>query len=94
MITAPSGAVKRPAYTPDVDYREAVDAVAQRLTHEELAKRLGVSVATLRQAKLPDDANAYRNPPKGWDRVLIQVAEERARYFADLAARLRSEAST
>ena len=49
-----------------MDFREATDGLFARIDHEELAKALGVSVASIRQARLRDDAQAYRQPPGEW----------------------------
>lgn len=45
-------------------FREATESLCAGVSHEELAKALGVSVATIRQARLRPDAAAHRPSPK------------------------------
>ena len=45
-------------------FREAVNALCSSLTHEDVAKALGVSVQTIRQARMKEDSKSYRAPPK------------------------------
>ena len=52
----------------DTEGREGV-------SHERLAKALGVSVATVRQARLNPEAKAHRSPPDQWRRVIAELAE-------------------
>jgi hypothetical protein len=66
--------VKRTAY---MEFREAVDRLGERVTHEQVAEALGVSVASVRQYRLAREAKAHRNPPNGWERVLAKLARER-----------------
>ena len=72
-----------------IDFRTATDDLLAAISHDELAKTLGVSVATVRQARLADDAKAHRNPPEGWERVVFKIAVERSNHFKRLAARFK-----
>ena len=36
-----------------------------------------MSVGAFRQARLSEDAQAHRSPPKRWEDVLVEMAEER-----------------
>jgi hypothetical protein len=47
-------------------FREAVDSLCSALTHEDVAKALGVSVQTIRQARMKEDSKSYREPPNNW----------------------------
>ena len=47
-----------------MNFREAVDALGSSLTHEDVAKALGVSVQTIRQARMKEDSKSYRAPPR------------------------------
>ena len=60
------------------------------ISHDELAKALGCSVATLRQARLAEGTKAHRNPPDGWEKAVAKVAESRSAALAKLASRLKS----
>jgi hypothetical protein len=70
-------------------FREAVDAVCSALTHEDVAKALGVSVQTIRQARMKEDSKSSRAPPQNWERALIRLAENRVLYYRKLMDKLR-----
>lgn len=70
-----------------MDFKKATDELLGGISHEELAKALGVSIPTVRQARLPESAKAHRRPPEGWERVVHRMAKERAKHFERLAAR-------
>jgi len=72
-----------------MDFREATDDLFDRIAHEDLAKALGVSVATIRQARLKPDAEAHRNPPSEWRKAVIRLAEQRAARYRKLVEQLR-----
>ena len=71
-----------------MDFREAIDRLGERVTHEQAARALGVSVASVRQYRLPPEANAHRSAPGGWARALSRLARERARDLSELADEL------
>lgn len=71
-----------------MDFKKATDELFSGITHQELAEALGVSVATIRQARLGKDAKAHRSPPEGWERAALRLAQSREKYFARLAAKL------
>jgi hypothetical protein len=73
-----------------MDFKTATDGLFNRLPQAELAKALGVSVATIRQARL-SDGNGRRSPPLGWEDAVIRLAEQRVAYYRDLVHRLRQE---
>ena len=58
-----------------MNFKEATDRLFDGVHHTKLAEELGVSVATIRQARLGEDAKAHRNPPKEWQRSVIRLAE-------------------
>jgi DNA-binding GntR family transcriptional regulator len=88
MLDKPS-LVKQSAY---MDFKEATDGLFDRISHEELAEALGVSVASIRQARLPPEANAYRAPPKSWQDTVIRLAEKRVFHYRQLIDRVRGKA--
>ena len=49
--------VNRSAY---MDFKKATDDLFAGISHEDLARALGVSVAAIRQARLDPKAKAYR----------------------------------
>jgi len=73
-----------------MNFREATDELFSRIDHETLAKALGVSVAAIRQARLREGARAYRVPPPHWLSAAIDLAEDRAARYAELAENLRN----
>ena len=70
-------------------FREAVDALCSALNHEDVAKALGVSVQTIRQARMKEDSKSSRAPPQNWDRALVRLAENRVVYYGKLIDKLR-----
>jgi hypothetical protein len=82
--------VKRSAYKMSKDFRKATDELFAVISHDDLAKALGCSVATIRQARLDASAKAHRNPPEGWEKVVVKLAEGKAGAMTRLATRLKS----
>jgi len=72
-----------------MDFREATESLCVGLSHEELAKAFGVSVATVRQARLRPNAKAHRRPPERWRAAAIRLAERRVWHFRQLIEQLR-----
>src|SRR5919202_489051 len=79
-------AVNRGAY---MNFRQATDELFAKVDHEDLARALGVSVASIRQARLKEDANAHRSPPGEWRGAVIRLAEEKADRYRRLVDELR-----
>jgi transposase len=71
-----------------MDFREATENLCAGVSHEELAKALGVSVATVRQARLRPDAKAHRSPPGHWKAAVIRLAEKRVSQYRRLLSQL------
>jgi hypothetical protein len=76
-----------------MNFKEATDGLFDRVDHAELAKALGVSVASIRQARLSPTAKAYRQPPNNWENVVIRLAEERVWHYRELIETLRKSRS-
>jgi hypothetical protein len=72
-----------------MNFREAVDALCASLNHEDVAKALKVSVQTVRQARLREDSDAFRAPPKNWKEAIIRLAEARVGRYRNLIERLK-----
>lgn len=68
-----------------MEFREAIDSLGGRVTHEQAAAALGVSVASVRQYRLSPKAKAHRSPPLGWKQVLANLARRRSRELNRLA---------
>ncbi len=75
-----------------MDFKKATDELFERIDHEELAKALGVSVASIRQARLDEASKAHRTAPKGWEGAVLKLAEKEIAHFQRLAAALRNDA--
>lgn len=74
-----------------MDFREAIDRLGERITHEQAARALGVSVASVRQYRLAPEANAHRTAPTGWAKALARLARSRIGELADLADELEAQ---
>jgi hypothetical protein len=72
-----------------MNFREATDGLFDRIDHAQLADALGVSVASIRQARLTPSAKAYREPPKGWEKAGIRLAENQMLHFQRLVAAIK-----
>jgi hypothetical protein len=72
------------------DFRKATDELFAVISHEELAKALGCSVATVRQARLDPAAKAHRNPPADWEKIVSKLAEGQGAHFKKLATKLKT----
>ena len=71
-----------------MDFRKATDELLAGISHQELADTLGVSVATVRQARLEEGAKAHRSAPSGWETKVARLARARSASLARLADRL------
>jgi hypothetical protein len=72
-----------------MNFKEATDVLFERITHEDLARVLGASVAAVRQARLGEGAAAHRNPPNGWEKAVRQLAEDRLKQLAALTKHVK-----
>lgn len=74
-----------------MNFHEATNGLFDRVTHDDLAKALNVSVAAIRQARLSPNANAHRSPPDDWLPTVIRLAEDRVWHYRKLIEALRAE---
>jgi hypothetical protein len=65
-----------------MDFKTATDRVAGCISHTEIAEAAGVSVQTIRQARLDPSAPGHRPPPTNWRSVLAHLARERSKQLA------------
>ena len=77
-----------------MNFKQATDRLFSRVDHQDLAKALGVSVASIRQARLRPDALAHRSPPPEWENALVRLAEERVGHFRELVEEIRGSSKT
>jgi hypothetical protein len=73
-----------------MNFREATNGLFDRVDHQDLADRLGVSVASIRQARLRPEAGAHRAPPQDWRDAVLRLAEERVAHYRKLIEHLRA----
>jgi hypothetical protein len=73
-----------------MNFVEATDVLFAHVRQEELAAAMGISVASIRQARLSRESKAYRTPPVGWEKAVIKLAEQHSKELAVLAKKLRS----
>ena len=57
-----------------MNFKQATDFLFDGVDHEQLARELGVSVASIRQARLKPTANAHRSPPPHWQEAVARLA--------------------
>jgi hypothetical protein len=74
------------------DFKKATDELLAGISHDRLANVLGVSVATVRQARLDPAAKAHRNAPGGWEGVVADLAEIEAERLLRLSKALNKAA--
>jgi hypothetical protein len=77
-----------------MDFKRATEELLDTLSHEELAKSLGVSVPSIRQARLESGARAFRKPPEGWEIKVSRLAQQRAERLLRLSKELQKTKST
>ena len=70
-------------------FRDATDRLRGfGFKHREMAAKLGVSVQSIRQARLDRRSRSYRRPPRGWQKGFAEMATDRARRWRDIACEL------
>jgi hypothetical protein len=74
-----------------MDFRTATDGLFEKIDQKELANQLGVSIASIRQARLRPEAAAHRAPPSGWELAVEKLIERRIARNVNLLERLRRE---
>lgn len=72
-----------------MNFREATDELCTKMDHEDLARAMGVSTQTIRQARTPAGAGAHRSPPDGWEHAVIRLAEKQVWHYRKLIEQLR-----
>lgn len=69
-----------------MDFRTAANIIGRQITTADMAKAVGMSDHSVRQARLIEGAPGYRTPPKEWETALVRLARER---IAELEAIVR-----
>jgi hypothetical protein len=73
-----------------MDFRKATDGLCAKVDHEDVARALGVSLQTIRQARLQPDTKSHRSPPGGWRDAVIRLAEEKVSHYRRLIEELHA----
>jgi len=71
-----------------MDFKKATEELMAGMTRGQIADALGVSEATVRQARLDEAAKAHRNAPDGWEATLAKLARQRSERLRRLAEKL------
>src|SRR3954451_14198617 len=77
-----------------MDFRQATDGLCAKVDHDDVARALGVSLQTIRQARLQRGSNAHRSPPAGWRDAVIRLAEEKVAHYRRLIEKLEASDSS
>lgn len=67
-----------------MNFKQATDALLKSVTLEDLAVELGVSVQSVRQARVTGESVARRPPPVGWEGAVKKIARDKQQYFKKL----------
>lgn len=74
-----------------MDFKTATDRLTDCLSHADIAAAAGVSVQSIRQARLDPSNSNFRAPPADWKRILGKLARERGERWTELAKELEHE---
>ena len=77
-----------------MDFKKATTELIARTGIEDIAKALGRSAASIRQARLPEGAKARRTAPVGWEGPLAALAEREGNRLLRLAKALDKASMT
>ena len=69
-------------------FRDASTKLFKTVSHQDLATKMHVSVASIRQARLNPEAKAHRAPPEGWEVAIAELAGEQIRNYQKLISDL------
>jgi len=69
-------------------FTEATDILVGNVNHERIAEAAGVSVQSIRQARLDPRNPNYRSPPGGWEAAVARLALARSKELKALASEL------
>ena len=76
-----------------MDFKSATDQLIQAVSLDSLAEALGVSVPTVKQARLSDVKSIRRAPTDDWRPVVIRLAEKQVRHYQKLMKALQTDES-
>jgi hypothetical protein len=74
-----------------MDFKTATDRLTACISHAEIADAAGVSVQSIRQARLDQNNPNHRPPPDAWENAVIRLAKEKRRELKELIEQLRRD---
>ena len=75
-----------------MDFIQATGLLKRPLRDDEIAEQTGVSVQTIRQARLDPGNPNHRPAPAGWEGAVARLARERSKQLAELAEEIEPPA--
>jgi hypothetical protein len=72
-------------------FRAATDILCAPITHEHIARQLGISIQSVRQSRLNANSVGQRKPLDNWEDALITLAKNRIGYLERLITRLETD---
>jgi hypothetical protein len=76
-----------------LDFKSATDLLADAPTHHDNAQEIGVSMQTVRQARMEAESWRSRPPPGGWEKAIARLARQRAKELVKLGQVLEKTSS-
>jgi hypothetical protein len=77
-----------------MNFKKATDELLASVTLQDLADALGVSVQSVRQARVEEGSSAHRSPPPEWERGVSRLATKRSERLQRLAGTLANTRKT
>ena len=74
-----------------MNLRDAATILGRVVTTADVARALGASPHSVRQARLVTGASGYRHPPEGWQRACAKLARKRIRELERLVTALEKD---
>lgn len=71
-----------------MDFKTATDRLTASFSHADIADAAGVSVQSIRQARLDATNPNYRSPPDAWRKAVVRLAREKNRELMALIKEL------
>jgi len=67
-----------------MNFQKCTDGLLEKITLEDMANELGVSIQAIRQARVSDQSSAHRSPPRGWTSAVRVLARKRIKQLKKL----------
>ncbi len=73
-----------------MNFKSVTDELLVHPTLQDLADVLRISIQSVRQARAAKGSTAYREPPPGWEKAALWLAENTIAHHERLARKLRN----